>query len=140
MNAMRSIRITFGCVVVGCGIVWSIMFPKTGDIMRPDFVFSVALGVGLIVIGILCFFITKSRAVLLCLAILLLWSVLTNVVFYTLLRGSLEIIRDIPAMEARMARQWLSILESDRDDKITYLSTRLRQVIEGEKMYWPPKQ
>ena len=137
MNAMRSIRITFGCVVVGCGIVWSIMFPKTGDIMRPDFVFSVALGVGLIVTGILCFFITKSRAVLLCLAILLLWSVLTNVVFYALLRGSLEIVRDIPAMEARMARYWLSILESDRDDKITDLSNRLRRVIEGEKMYWP---
>jgi hypothetical protein len=116
------------------------MFPKTSDMMRPDFVLSVALGVGLIVTGILCFFITKSRAVLLCLAILLLWSVLTNVVFYALLRGSLEIVRDIPAMEARMARQWLSILKSDRDDKITYLSTRLRQVIEGEKMYWPPKQ
>lgn len=141
MNATRSIRIIFGCVIVGCGIVWSIMFPKTGEILRPDFVGSVALGVGIIVTGILGFFMTRSRAVLLVLSILFLWSVLTNVVFLALLRVDYEAFRDIPAMQARSARYWLSILESDRDDKITYLSSRLKQVIkEGEEMSGPSKR
>jgi len=141
MNVTRTIRIIFSCVVVGCGIVWSIMFPKTDEILRPDFVFSVALGLGLIVTGIFCFFMTRSRAALLVLSILFLWSMLTNVVVLALLRGGLEIVRDIPSMEARNAQYWLSILESNRDDKIAYLSSRLKQVIkEGEIMSGPPKQ
>lgn len=141
MNATRSIRTIFGCAVVGCGIIWSIMFPKTGEILRPDFVLSVALGIGLIVTGILCLLMTRSRAALLVLSILFLWSVLTNVVFLSLLRGSFEIVRDIPAMESHNARYWLSILESNREDKITYLSFRLKQMIkEGEEMSGPPKR
>jgi len=141
MNITRSIWIIFGCVVVGCGIFWTIMFPKTGEILRPDFVGSVALGVGIIVTGILCFFMTRTRAATLVLSILLLWSLLTNVVFLALLREDQEAFRNIPAMNALNARQWLSILESDRDDKISYLSSRLKQIIkEGEEMSGPSKQ
>ena len=117
------------------------MFPKTGEILRPDFVGSVALGVGIIVTGILCFFMTRTRAAILVLSILLLWSLLTNVVFLALLREDQEAFRNIPAMNALNARQWLSILESDRDDKISYLSSRLKQVIkEEEEMSGPSKK
>jgi len=131
MNATRNLTTILGCVAIGYGIVWSLLFPKTDELLRPDFVFSAALGAGLIGTGILCFFMTRPRTAPLVLAILFLWSVLTNLVFLAMLRSSLEVVQDIPATQAHSARYWLSIVESDREDKITYLAARLKQVIQA---------
>ena len=72
MTGSKIIRTVFGCLIIALGIIWSIMFPKTREIFRPDFVLSVALGIGLLVTGVLCFFIKRSRVVVLLLSIMLL--------------------------------------------------------------------
>jgi predicted acyltransferase len=133
MTGTRITRAVFGCLIIACGIIWSIMFPKTREIFRPDFVLSVALGIGLFVTGVLCFFIKRSRVVVLLLSIMLLWSALTNVFFLAQLQSLREIVLDIPSMETRTAQYWLSILESDREDKIEYLSSRLKQGIKHSR-------
>ena len=141
MTGTRIIRAVFGCLIIGCGIIWSIMFPKTREIFRPDFVLSVALGIGLLVTGMLCFFIKRSRVVVLLLSIILLWSALANVFFLAQLKSLRDIVVDIPSMEAQSAQQWLSILESDREDKIEYLSSRLKEAIQtGQEMSISLKQ
>ena len=129
MTGIKMTRIVFGCLIITCGIIWSLMFPKTREIFRPDFVLSVALGIGLLVTGVLCFFIKRSRVVVLLLSIMLLWSALANVFFLAQLQSLREIVQDIPSMEAHNAQYWLSILESDREDKIEYLSSRLKRGI-----------
>ena len=133
MAGTRITRAVFGCLIIACGIIWSTMFPKTSEIFRPDFVLSVALGIGLLVTGVSCFFIKRSRAVVLLLSIMLLWSALANVFFLAQLQSLRDIVLDIPSMEARNAQYWLSILESDREDKIEYLSSRLKQGIINSK-------
>ena len=135
MTGTKMTRTVFGCLMIACGIIWSIMFPKTRDIFRPDFVLSVALGMGLLVTGVLCFFIKRSRVVVLLLSIMLLWSALANVFFLAQLQSLRDIVVDIPSMEAQNAQHWLSILESDREDKVEYLSSRLKQAIQtGQEM------
>ena len=109
------------------------MFPKSREIFRPDFVLSVALGIGLLVTGVLCFFIKRSRAVVLLLSIMLLWSALANVFFFAQLRSLRDIVVHITSMEAQNAQHWLSILESDREGKIEYLSSRLKQGIKNSQ-------
>ena len=133
MTGTKMTRTVFGCLIIACGIIWSIMFPKTREIFRPDFVLSVALGIGLLVTGVLCFFIKRSRVVVLLLSIMLLWSALANVFFLAELQSLREIVLDIPSMAARNAQYWLSILESDREDKIEYLSSRLKQGIKNSQ-------
>jgi hypothetical protein len=64
---------------------------------------------------------------------MLLWSALANVFFLAELQSLREIVLDIPSMEARNAQYWLSILESDREDKIEYLSSRLKQGIKNSQ-------
>ncbi len=77
------VKCAFAVVIIAAGIVWSIMFPKTRAVLRPDFITSVAIGLGLIATGILIFFINRSRLVRVVLSTLLLWSVLCNVVLCT---------------------------------------------------------
>lgn len=131
MTSSSAIRAVFGCMIIACGVIWSIMFPKTREIIRPDFVLSAALGLGLLVTGVLCFFMKRSRVVVLLLSMLLLWSVLANVFFLAQLRSLRDVVLDMPAMEARNAQQLLSILESDRDDKYERLSSRLKLAIKN---------
>ena len=141
MTGSKIIRTVFGCLIIALGISWSIMFPKTREIFRPDFVLSVALGIGLLVTGVLCFIINRSRVVVLLLSIMLLWSVLANVFFLAQFQSLRNIVVDIPSMEAQNAQHWLNILESDREDKVEYLSSRLKQAIEtGQGMSVAIKQ
>jgi hypothetical protein len=67
-----------GALLVAAGIVWSIKFPKDGVPLRPDFVASVAIGIGLIVPGMVVFTLKRSRLLAASLCTLLLWSVLLN--------------------------------------------------------------
>jgi len=133
MTGSKIIRTVFGCLIIALGIIWSIMFPKTREIFRPDFVLSVALGIGLLVTGVLCFFMKRSRVAVLLLSIMLLWSTLANVFFLVQFQSLRAIVVDIPSMEAQNAQHWLSILESDREDKIEYLSSRLKQGIKNSQ-------
>lgn len=96
------IRTVIGSILIVCGIIWLIMFPKTGEVLRPDFVISVALGLGLIGTGVLFLFLKKLKTLLLALFILLLWSVLLNVCFFAFVRYTTGVIKEIahPASEA----------------------------------------
>jgi len=86
MKASRIIRGIIASILIGCGVVWSIMFPKTSDLLRPDFVASVALGMGLIVTGALFLFLKRPTILVGVLLILLLWSALFNVCLLAQLR------------------------------------------------------
>jgi drug/metabolite transporter (DMT)-like permease len=69
-----------GALPIIAGLIWSVMFPKTSDILRPDFVASVAIGIGLIVPGVLILPSRKARRLTIVLSTLLLWSFLLNLV------------------------------------------------------------
>ena len=141
MTGSKIIRTVFGCLIIALGIIWSIMFPKTREIFRPDFVLSVALGIGLLVTGVLCFFMKRSRVAVLLLSIMLLWSALANVFFLVQFQSLRAIVVDIPSMEAQNAQHLLNILESDREDKVEYLSSCLRQAIQtGQELSVAIKQ
>jgi len=94
-NKMKTSRISIvvGSIFIVCGVVWSIMFPKTSDALRPDFVISVALGVGLIVTGVLFLLLKKSKMLVSALLILLLWSVLLNVCLFVTIRHTVDFIK-----------------------------------------------
>jgi hypothetical protein len=74
MNARRVV----GIVLVLAGVVWSVMFPKKGDVLAFDFVGSVAIGLGLILTGFLVYRLTRARLVPTTMGIFLVWSLLMN--------------------------------------------------------------
>lgn len=80
MKGPMIIKIVLASILIGAGVFWSIMFPKTPAIFRPDFVASVAIGVGLVVSGILVFLVKRSRVLHFILSLFLLWSLLLNAV------------------------------------------------------------
>jgi hypothetical protein len=48
LNVKRSV----GTVLIVAGAVWAIMFSRPPDLLRPDSVASVAIGLGLLALGI----------------------------------------------------------------------------------------
>ncbi|MBU4285377.1 MAG: hypothetical protein KKD76_00600 [Verrucomicrobia bacterium] len=86
-----------GVICIVAGLVWSVLFPKTGYFLRPDFVASVAIGLGLIIQGVIMLFIARTRALLSTLAILFVWSVLLNVFLFSLFHGANTFIREFAA-------------------------------------------
>lgn len=87
------IRVFAGIICMAGGIVWSVFFPKTGDWLRPDFVASVAVGLGLIVPGIILLLGQRIRGVTTALAILLVESLLLNVFLFSLAREALNFVQ-----------------------------------------------
>jgi len=87
-------RTIIGSILIVCGVIWLIMFPKTSNILRPDFVISVALGLGFIGTGVLFLFLKKSKTLLGALFILLLWSVLLNVCLFAAIRHAADFIKE----------------------------------------------
>ena len=83
-----------GTVLVIAGTVWSVMFPKTSDVLRPDFVASVAIGIGLIVPGVLVFKAMRSNLFMIALCTLLLWSLLANVFLVCTIRDWIRSARE----------------------------------------------
>jgi len=86
------------CIVAGLG--WSLLFPKGGYFLRPDFVASVAIGLGLIIPGIIMLFITKARALPSILAILLVWSVLLNACLFSWAYEVIVLVRSPAALKS----------------------------------------
>lgn len=77
------IKIVLSTVLIIAGITWTIliwyvMFPVTKGFLKPDFVASVAIGIGLVMSGVLVLFFKKSKVLQGVLAILLIWSLLMN--------------------------------------------------------------
>ncbi|UCE99042.1 MAG: hypothetical protein JSV82_07625 [Planctomycetota bacterium] len=93
MKRLR-IRTVVGSIFIVCGVFWLIMFPKTSDVLRPDFVISAALGIGLIVTGVLFLLFKKSKMLVGTVFIFLLWSVLLNVCLLATIRHTLEFIKE----------------------------------------------
>jgi len=85
------------CVVVG--LVWSVLFPKTADMLQPDFVASVAIGLGLVLTGVILLFATKARAAASALAIVLAWSLLLNVFLFSQVHAESTLIRHMAAQQ-----------------------------------------
>lgn len=89
------IKIIIGGIFIVCGVVWLMMFPKTSDVLRPDFVISAALGLGFIGTGVLFLLLKKSKMLLVTLFILLLWSVLLNVCLFAAIRYATDFIKEV---------------------------------------------
>ena len=88
-----SMRKIIGIVCVVGGLVWSAMFPKTSDWLRPDFVASVAVGLGLIIPGIILLWSPRIKGVAAVLAVLLIESILLNVVLASWAREAARFIQ-----------------------------------------------
>jgi hypothetical protein len=88
-----SILKVLGGISIVAGIVWTILFPKTSDLLRPDFVASLAIGLGLIIPGIILFFLTRSRILPTCLLILLVWSLLLNLFLFSYTHQTVDFIQ-----------------------------------------------
>lgn len=78
---MLKARITAAVVLLTFGVAWSILFPKSWDVLRPDTFASILFGVGLIGGGLLFAWRSRSFSLML-LCALLLWSVLLNLVMF----------------------------------------------------------
>jgi predicted acyltransferase len=88
-------KIIFGNILVIVGIVWSIMFPKTTDLSKPDFVASAAIGAGLILSGLIILFLKKNRIISGVLSMLLIWSVAMNLFLFSYMKCSIKTIREM---------------------------------------------
>ena len=97
-----SVKAVIGTIFVVAGVIWSIMFPKTAEVFRPDFVASVAIGVGFVASGVLVFLIKRSRVLHLILSLLLLWSLLLNAVLLSETKSLMEIVKDFAQTHTNM--------------------------------------
>jgi cell shape-determining protein MreD len=95
MKTRSVVRAVIGTIFVVAGFIWSIMFPKTADVFRPDFVASVAIGMGLILPGIVILFFKRLRVLPTILSILLFWSLLLNVVLISWAKTVGKIVQEI---------------------------------------------
>jgi hypothetical protein len=80
MSKIGIARRIIGALLLALGVQWSIMFPKTTDVLRPDFVLSVALGIGLILPGLVLLAMPRLRPWPTFFGLLLVWSLLLNLV------------------------------------------------------------
>ena len=102
MKGPMIIKIVLASILIGAGVFWSIMFPKTTAIFRPDFVASVAIGVGLVASGVLVFLVKRSRVLLFILSLLLLWSLLLNAALLSQAKSLIEIVKDFAQTNTNM--------------------------------------
>lgn len=102
MKGPMIIKIVIASIFIGAGVFWSIMFPKTTEIFRPDFVVSVAIGVGLVASGVLVFFVKRSRVLHFILSLLLVWSLLLNAVLFSIAKLTLKVIQDFAQTNSSM--------------------------------------
>lgn len=102
MKGPMIIKIVLASILIGAGVFWSIMFPKTTAIFRPDFVASVAIGVGLVASGVLVFLVKRSRVLHFILSLLLLWSLLLNAVLLSEAKSLMEIVKDFVQTNTNM--------------------------------------
>lgn len=93
MKGPMIIKIVLASIFIGAGVFWSIMFPKTTAIFRPDFVASVGIGVGLVASGVLVFLIKRSRVLHFILSLLLLWSLLLNAVLLSTVKDFVQFVQ-----------------------------------------------
>ena len=95
MKTPSAVKAVIGTIFVVAGVIWSIMFPKTAEVFRPDFVASVAIAMGLILPGIVILFFKKLRALPTVLSILLFWSLLLNVFFISWIKTATRALQGI---------------------------------------------
>jgi len=95
MKTPSAVKAVIGTIFVVAGVIWSIMFPKTAEVFRPDFVASVAIAMGLILPGIVILFFKKLRALPTVLSILLFWSLLLNVVLISWAKTAVKLVQEI---------------------------------------------
>jgi hypothetical protein len=88
-------RVLIGSILIIAGVTWSFMFPKTTDILRPDFVASVAIGTGLILAGSIILFLKKHRIVSGILSIFLIWSILMNLFLFSFAKYTVNALKEM---------------------------------------------
>ena len=89
------VRVVIGTIFVVAGVIWSIKFPKTADVFRPDFIASAAIGMGLILPGIVILFFKRLKVLPTILSIFLFWSLLLNVVLISWAKTVGKIVQEI---------------------------------------------
>lgn len=81
-------KLYLSLILIALGVVWSARFPKTGQLDRPDFVISVAIGLGLVGSGAVLFARRRRTWPLTLLVLALLWSSLANVALFASVRDA----------------------------------------------------
>jgi hypothetical protein len=102
---MTDFRRWLGVALLILGVIWSIGFPKgTAEPLRPDFVMSIAIAVGLVGSGGLLLTLRRRTWTTIALSIALLWSCLANVTLYAIARDYLRQIRQADEISAQHHR------------------------------------
>jgi predicted acyltransferase len=91
MKYAKQLKLTLGAICIIAAIVWSIRFPKSADIMRPDFVISVVIGVGLFATGCVLVLSAVRQRVQWLLPTLLIWSLAANLSLGALLNHAVDV-------------------------------------------------
>jgi 4-amino-4-deoxy-L-arabinose transferase-like glycosyltransferase len=102
MTRAIAARVLIGGILIIAGVIWSCMFPKTTDILRPDFVASVAIGAGLILAGFIVLFLKKQRVVSGILSIFLIWSILLNIFLFSYIKCAVNDIHKMTQNSSNM--------------------------------------
>jgi hypothetical protein len=92
-GARYKLRIALASTLLAFGVVWIALFPKTADVLAPDFVASVALGVGLIGGGLCILVLPRKSVWLTVVLVLLLWSTLLSLFLLAQLRAAVQAIQ-----------------------------------------------
>ena len=93
-----------GVLLLALGSVWSVCFPKSSDLLKPDMLISTSIGFGLLGAGVL-FLSLKSRPLVTTLACTaLLWSSLANVCLLVVARDQGRLLQHMQQTASRTPR------------------------------------
>ncbi len=121
-TAKRRARLAVAAILLTIGVAWTILFPKTWDVFRPDTFASILFGVGLIGGGLLLLWESKKASLML-LWMALLWSVSLNLVLVNHLRVTALTMRrhfsqlEAAAEQAKQIEASSQIPEASADDE-----------------------
>jgi serine/threonine protein kinase len=104
-SLLEIVQIMLGVAILIFGVIWSVMFPKTQDVFRPDFVASVAIGLGLFCLGIGVLIVRRANAWRVVLSVALVEVVLLSVFLVSQVAQGYKVMRRLAADEAREAER-----------------------------------
>lgn len=100
MNA----RHIFGGALIAISVVWLIAFPKHGNPTQPDYVASLAIGVGILVPGIVILVARRPLRMNCALGVLLAWSILVNAWLFSEVQDCRNLLETQQRLEAQHHR------------------------------------
>ena len=116
-----------GVVIFLAGVVWSIGFPKKSDLLAFDFVGSVAIGLGLLVGGVVVYTLERKRLAVTATAFTLFVSLLVNAYLMAEMRGWQRMSLEQREQAANKARHEAGLTHEQRVELL-----KVRESVERE--------